>query len=154
MNKKELFDGIRIKIDDVISAPGECDEKLKSICEILRNEVEYYDWIGFYLTGPGREELTLGPYTGDRTEHTCIPFGKGICGQAAARKRTIIIQDVAKETNYLSCSPNVKSEIVVPLFKSGEIGGELDVDSHSLAPFSWEDRVFLEAICKTVETII
>ncbi|MCK4539279.1 MAG: GAF domain-containing protein [Candidatus Krumholzibacteria bacterium] len=154
MDKKELFDDIRKKIDDIISAPGECDEKLQSICDTLRNEVEHYDWVGFYLTVPNGEELTLGPYTGDRTDHTCIPFGKGVCGQAAAGKKTIIIQDVARETNYLSCSPDVKSEIVVPLFKSGEVAGELDIDSHALAPFSPEDRAFLEAVCKVVETII
>ncbi|MBU8922976.1 MAG: GAF domain-containing protein [Bacteroidales bacterium] len=154
MNKKELFDDIRKKIDDIISAPGERDEKLKSICDILWNEVENYDWVGFYLTGPSGEDLTLGPFSGAHTNHTCIPFGKGVCGQAAARKRTIIIQDVAKETNYLSCSSDVKSEIVVPLFKSGKVAGELDIDSHALAFFSWEDRDFLEAICKALETII
>jgi len=79
-----------------------------------------------------------------------IPFGRGICGQAAERKETFVVQDVSKETNYLSCSPEVKSEIVVPIMKDGRVLGELDIDSHSLAPFTDEDREFLENICRLI----
>ena len=65
-------------------------------------------------------------------------------GQAAQREETFVVQDVSRETNYLSCSPHVKSEIVVPVFKDGAVAGEIDIDSHALAPFTQEDREFLE----------
>ena len=96
-------------------------------------------------------ELVLGPYVGESTDHTRIAFGEGICGQAAEREETFVIQDVSKEDNYLSCSFAVKSEIVVPVFKDGQIVGELDIDSHTASPFTPEDREYLEKICKMID---
>ena len=115
----------------------------------------YYDWVGFYLTDPEKkDELVLGPYEGDPTEHTRIPFGRGICGQAAATKETFVVQDVSKEDNYLSCSVHVKSEIVVPIIRDGEVLGELDIDSHTVEPFTDGDREFLERVCELVTAIL
>ncbi|WP_129410031.1 GAF domain-containing protein [Marinitoga lauensis] len=72
-----------------------------------------------------------------------IPFGSGICGQAASTKNTFVVQDVTKETNYLSCSEKTKSEIVVPILDNdGNVFGELDIDSHKLEPFTIEDSNF------------
>lgn len=82
-----------------------------------------------------------------------IHFGEGICGQAAERKETFIVQDVSKETNYLSCSLKVKSEMVVPIFKNGKVVGELDIDSHTLSPFTSDDREFLENVCSIVSSL-
>jgi len=76
-----------------------------------------------------------------------IAFGRGVCGRAAEQKQTIVVDDVSKETNYLSCSVNVKSEIVAPIFKDGDVVAELDVDSHTVSAFSQADRVFLEDVC-------
>ena len=95
-------------------------------------------------------ELVLGPCVGTPTDHVKIPFGRGICGQAAEREETFIVQDVSKECNYLSCSISVKAEIVLPIFKDGRIVGELDIDSHRLSPFTDADRGFLEKVCKIV----
>ncbi|RMH75339.1 MAG: GAF domain-containing protein [Calditrichaeota bacterium] len=122
---------------------------LEQVCRLLHEAVDYYDWVGFYLVHPERErELVLGPYVGDPTEHTRIPFGRGICGQAAERGETFVVQDVSREQNYLACSLAVKSEIVVPIFKDGRIVGELDIDSHRLSPFTEADREYLERICE------
>lgn len=137
-----------------IAATAERDELLLHICEILRDNVPHYDWVGFYLVDPEAErELVLGPYVGAPTDHTRIPFGKGICGQAAATENTFIVQDVTLETNYLSCSPDVRSEIVVPILKDGVILGELDIDSHVAAPFTDEDQALLDAVCTRVATL-
>ena len=131
------------------------DEKLHAICTLLEREVAHYDWVGFYLVDPARErELVLGPFVGAPTEHTRIAFGQGICGQAADTEMTFVIQDVAQETNYLSCSPEVKSEIVLPIFKDDELVGEIDIDSHELAPFSDIDNDLLELICNMVAPIL
>ncbi len=83
-----------------------------------------------------------------------ILLGKGVCGKVALLRETMIIEDVSKITNYLACSPLVKSEIVVPIFKNGEFIGELDVDSHMLANFTQQDKDFLESICREVAKIV
>ena len=131
------------------------DEKLHAICTLLEREVAHYDWVGFYLVDPARErELVLGPFVGAPTEHTRIAFGQGICGQAADTEMTFVIQDVSQETNYLSCSPHVKSEIVVPIFKDGAVVGEIDIDSHALAPFTDADDTFLKQVAALVAVLL
>jgi len=131
------------------------DKALQAVCELLKAEVPHYDWVGFYLTDPNAErELVLGPFAGAPTEHVRIPFGHGICGQAAERKQTFIVPNVAAETNYLSCSPTVKSEIVLPILKAGEVMGELDIDSHTIDAFSEEDRAFLLKVCYAVTRLL
>ncbi|MBN2071112.1 MAG: GAF domain-containing protein [Candidatus Krumholzibacteriota bacterium] len=145
--EKSKYRSIESEAIAIIEGDEELKKKLLAICVLLEREVEYYDWVGFYLTGSRPRELILGPFVGTPTIHVCIPFGKGICGQAAERKRTIIIQDVSKETNYLACASDVESEIVVPIMKGDDVVGELDIDSHRKGPFTWEDRVLLEKIC-------
>ncbi|MFO7791677.1 MAG: GAF domain-containing protein [Candidatus Saliniplasma sp.] len=140
------------KVEKVLKRDIGKDQKLKDICGLLVDDVEHYDWVGFYLVKEGR--LVLGPYVGEPTEHTDIYFGEGICGQAASREESFTVQDVSDEDNYLSCSPKVKSEIVVPIFKDGEVVGELDIDSHEESPFTDEDEKLLEEICEEVAEIL
>jgi L-methionine (R)-S-oxide reductase len=89
----------------------------------------------------------LGPYSGARTDHMLIPVGKGVCGQVAKTKKTMVVQDVTAIDNYLSCNIDVQSEIVVPIMKKGEFVAELDIDSHSPAPFTEKDTCLLTNIC-------
>ncbi len=147
------FDLLLKRIEKIVSASVKKDEKLKSICELLSEKVEHYDWVGFYISDNSKKELILGPFVGEPTEHVRINFGEGICGQAAEKRELFTIQDVSKEDNYLSCSPKVKSEIVVPIFKNEKIVGELDIDSHKTNPFTNKDKDFLEKICKMVAKI-
>ena len=152
--RTEWFNMLIKKARDIVNSQLDKDEKLGAICELLRDNLSYCDWVGFYLVDQTREkELLLGPFRGEPTEHVRIPFGRGICGQAAEMKKTFIVQDVSKETNYLSCSPKVKSEIVVPIFKNGNVVGELDIDSHTVSPFTDEDKAFLEKICEIVSKL-
>ncbi|MEX0608021.1 MAG: GAF domain-containing protein [Balneolaceae bacterium] len=123
-------------------------EKLFAICELLADEVETFNWVGFYLAESGGvKELVLGPYVGPSTDHTRIPFGKGICGQVALSHETFVSQDVQSEENYLSCSADVKSEIVVPVMKSGEFVAQLDIDSNTKNSITEDQRKLLEQIC-------
>jgi GAF domain-containing protein len=149
----ELFDILRAGVKQVIDSPADRDDKLRAVCTLLRDGVPYYDWVGFYVVDAAEENLILGPFSGDPTEHVEIPMGSGICGQAAERKTTFIVQDVRQETNYLSCSPEVKSEIVIPIMKDSKIVGELDIDSHALSPFGEEDRELLEEICEIISVL-
>jgi GAF domain-containing protein len=146
-----FFDALISATRKIAVGTMEREAKLKRICALLAKSVSYYNWVGFYLVSPENpRELALGPFVGEPTEHTRIPFGKGICGQAAERKQIFTVQDVAKESNYLACSLKVKAEIVVPILKNGQVLGELDIDSHQLAPFTAEDQRGLRAICEIV----
>lgn len=130
------------------------DTRLGEICELLRSNVNHYDWVGFYFKNGDKEELKLGPYAGAPTDHTIIPFGKGICGQVAVSNENFVVPDVAVQDNYIACSITVKSEIVVPLFINGENVGQIDIDSNTPDPFTEEDERFLEFINQKVAEIL
>lgn len=127
--------------------------KMQAVCDLLRHELDRYDWVGFYKVVPGRRVLELGPYSGDATDHVSIPFGRGICGQVAMSQETIVVPDVGRQDNYLSCSPMVKSEIVVPIFAGGVFVAQLDIDSHSPEAFGTQDAEFLESLCSRMSSL-
>ncbi|MCW2119094.1 GAF domain-containing protein [Flavobacterium sp. 7A] len=122
------------------------DEKLLAICKLLNENIEYYNWVGFYFANHETKTLHLGPYIGAETDHTVIPFGKGICGQVAESNANFVVPDVAAQDNYIACSFTVKSEIVVPLFVDGKNIGQIDIDSHVIDPFTADDERFLEFV--------
>jgi|WetSurMetagenome_2_1015567.scaffolds.fasta_scaffold117050_4 L-methionine (R)-S-oxide reductase len=151
---REIYSEFLNDIGIIVDASGAANEKMQKICDYIKGHLTGYDWVGFYLVDKEKpRELVLGPYSGEPTEHIRIPFGKGICGQAAEIEKVFIIDDVAGESNYLSCSLNVKSEIVLPIFKNGIIIGELDIDSHQKAAFGEIDRIFLENVCKLMSEL-
>ena len=129
------------------------DEKLQAICQLLNENVAHYNWVGFYFANHENKTLHLGPYVGAPTDHTVIPFGKGICGQVAESNANFVVPDVAAQDNYIACSFTVKSEIVVPLFVNGINIGQIDIDSHVLDPFTAEDERFLEFVNSEVATL-
>ena len=124
-----------------------------STSQLLKSEISHYDWVGFYLLDSQNNQLVLGPYTGAATDHTHIPVGKGICGQVAASKKTMVVQDVREQDNYLACSMDVQSEIVVPILKNGQFVAEIDIDSHAYAPFTTKDEQFLSAIAEKLSEL-
>ena len=135
-------------VRSLADGPGDRDEKLLAVCTLIQESLPDYDWVGFYLVDHSQHRmLKLGPYVGAPTDHVYIPFGKGICGQAAETLETFVIDDVNAQSNYLACSVDVKSEIVVPIMKGEEFIGELDIDSHRLARFGPDDQAAMEAIC-------
>ncbi|MBU2906860.1 MULTISPECIES: GAF domain-containing protein [Arenibacter] len=129
-------------------------EKMQAICELLKENVPHYDWVGFYFRNGNKEELKLGPYAGTPTDHTIIPFGKGICGQVAVSNQNFVVPDVMAQDNYIACSITVKAEIVIPLFLNGENIGQIDIDSNTPDPFSEEDEHFLEYVNQEVSKIL
>ncbi|OCB74484.1 GAF domain-containing protein [Flavobacterium crassostreae] len=122
------------------------EEKLLAICQLLNKQIAHYNWVGFYFANPETKTLHLGPYIGAPTDHTVIPFGKGICGQVAVSNANFVVPDVAAQDNYIACSLTVKSEIVVPLFVNGQNIGQIDIDSHEIDPFTEADERFLEFV--------
>ncbi|MBS3788143.1 GAF domain-containing protein [Candidatus Bipolaricaulota bacterium] len=148
MEKSDLFSRLSQDVRSTVEEYNQGSRVLEETAEILHDEVEYYDWVGFYIAEPGEDELVLGPFVGEETDHTRINYGEGICGQSAETEETFTVQNVNEEENYLSCSPEVKSEIVIPVFKEGEFRGEIDIDSHALAPFDRSDKEFLESLAE------
>lgn len=117
--------------------------------KFLYSNVKHYNWVGIYLVDG--QDLILDAYAGPKeTEHKRIRIGYGICGLAAKERFTVVVPDVSKESKYISCFPETKSEIVVPIFKNGEVIGEIDIDSDYESPFSKEDEDFLEQIANLI----
>lgn len=148
------FEELKPKVTEIISTSTiSREEKLLKICELLNNSIDYYNWVGFYFANQETKTLHLGPYVGAETDHTVIPFGKGICGQVAVSSENFVVPDVAAQDNYIACSFTVKSEIVVPLFVNGENIGQIDIDSHVLNPFTEADERFLEFVNNKVANL-
>jgi GAF domain-containing protein len=145
------FDSLKPKVLNILSQENETrDEKLFRLCELLKSSISYYTWVGFYFANHETQTLHLGPYVGAATDHTVIPFGKGICGQVAVSNENFVVPDVQAQDNYIACSFTVKSEIVVPLFANGVNIGQIDIDSNVLDPFTEEDERFLEYVNQEV----
>lgn len=148
------FETLKPQISTIVANEGLLrDQKLKNICQLLSDNVDYYTWVGFYFANKKTQTLHLGPYVGAMTDHTIIPFGKGICGQVAVSNENFVVPDVAAQDNYIACSFTVKSEIVVPLFVNGENIGQIDIDSNVLDPFTVADERFLEFVNAEVSSL-
>lgn len=118
---------------------------LQDVVDFLYEGFEKYSWVGIYLVKG--EVLVLGPWKGTQaTEHTTIPIGTGVCGAAAKSGTTELVDDVSKDTRYLSCFLSTRSEIVVPIKKNTHILGEIDIDSDRPAAFDAHDAAFLEKV--------
>ena len=109
------------------------------------------NWAGFYLMEDGA--LVLGPFQG---KPACIriPVGKGVCGTAVQERRTIRVEDVHQFPGHIACDSASNSEIVVPIYKNGEIYGVLDLDSPYFARFTEEDQAGLEAVAQVLEKVL
>lgn len=149
------FEALKPKVVQIITTENlTVETKLTQVCEILQSNVDYYDWVGFYFANEAERNLHLKAFAGEPTDHTVIPFGKGICGQVAESNANFVVPDVKAQDNYIACSLYVKSEIVIPLFKNGKNIGQIDIDSHTIDPFTEKDERFLEWVNKKVSTIL
>ncbi|AJR03339.1 GAF domain-containing protein [Siansivirga zeaxanthinifaciens] len=150
-----IFNTLKPQIETIVSNTNKTvNERLLNICELLEENVSYYNWVGFYFRNGEKEELILGPYVGAPTDHTVIPFGKGICGQVAVSNKNFVVPDVTAQDNYIACSISVKAEIVIPIFVKGANIGQIDIDSNTPDPFTKQDEDFLEFVCEQVASIL
>ena len=107
---------------------------------------ERSSWVGVYLLNAEANELWLHNYVGSPIEHAKIPVGTGVCGRAVAEGSNLNVPDVSKEENYLACSPDVQSEMVVLIRAGSDIFGQIDLDSEDAAAFNEDDEAGLQAI--------
>ena len=109
------------------------------------------NWTGFYLMNKGA--LLLGPFQG-KVACIRIPLGKGVCGTAAAKNETILVDNVHEFPGHIACDGASNSEIVIPIHYNGEVAGVLDIDSPKFSRFSETDRLGLEGFVRALESVI
>jgi len=122
------------------------DALLRYAIRTIASSDDRFNWVGAYLLNGEGTELWLHNYVGSPTEHAKIPVGTGICGRAVAEKTNLNVPDVSKEENYLACSPDVQSEMVVLIRAGDEIFGQIDLDSEDEAAFTEDDEIGLQGV--------
>ena len=137
-------DEIASMIEHVINSGAPREEVLRHAVQILKQEREHYNWVGIYLLEG--DTLVLHNYIGKPTEHMRIPIGQGVCGLAVAKGANQTIGDVTKLDNYLACSVETRSEIVVLIRRGIDILGQIDIDSDLENAFTQEDESLLTRI--------
>lgn len=135
-----LTDGV----DNVIS-------NLSNASALIFQTLPDINWAGFYLKNGG--VLELGPFQG-RVACTVIPIGKGVCGKAAELGQTVVVPNVHEFEGHIACDGASRSEIVIPIFKNGELYGVLDIDSPLYDRFTEGDREELEGLVRVIEKLI
>jgi L-methionine (R)-S-oxide reductase len=128
---------------------GETDAlaNLSNAAALLARSLDRINWCGFYLLRG--EALVLGPFQG-KPACVRIPMGKGVCGTAAAQRKTLLVPDVERFPGHISCDPASRSEIVVPIVQAGILRGVLDVDAPEVGRFTEEDRLRLESFVRSL----
>lgn len=145
--KRELYDSLAASLEALIGEETDRIANLANASALIWEALPDINWAGFYLLRGG--ELVLGPFQG-RPACVRIPLGKGVCGTAAAGKRTILVEDVNAFPGHIACDAASRSEIVVPLVSGGALFGVLDVDAPRVGRFDDEDRRGLETVAEIV----
>jgi L-methionine (R)-S-oxide reductase len=136
--------------DFALAAPT-VQSLMERVAQRLHEKMTRYNWVGFYLldpTDPGF--LLVGPFVGSFTPNARIPLSTGLCGAAASSGQIVVVHDVSTDPRYLSGSPMVKCEIVVPIFVKNKLAAELDVESYFAGTFTKTEQEFVEACAKLV----
>jgi GAF domain-containing protein len=123
---------------------------LANISALIWMYTERINWAGFYLLDG--ETLVLGPFQG-KPACVRIPLGKGVCGTAAQRRETVVVDDVDAFPGHIACDGASRSELVVPIFKDGSLLGVLDIDSPELSRFGEAERETFEGLAKIISTL-
>ena len=146
-----IYDEIIPQIKSLVSGEPDLVANLANIAAVLKEAFGFF-WVGFYLAKDG--ELVLGPFQGPLA-CTRIKFGEGVCGQAFAEAKTLIVPDVDKFPGHIACSSASRSEIVIAILgRDGKPVGVLDVDSDKLSDFDSADAIGLERIGKVITDIL
>ncbi|RPE08732.1 GAF domain-containing protein [Chitinophaga lutea] len=145
--KAEQYTTLLPQIKALITGEPDQTANLANITAALKEQFGWL-WVGFYLVK--NNELVLAPFQGP-VACTRIRYGKGVCGTAWQQAKTLIVPDVEAFPGHIACSSLSRSEIVVPVFKNGEVIGVLDVDSVDLDTFDETDQRFLEEIVSWIE---
>ncbi|MGH9040269.1 MAG: GAF domain-containing protein [Acidimicrobiia bacterium] len=130
----------------ILAEAADDEAALAAVVALVHGARPEWDWVGLYLLAG--EELVLGPYVGEPTDHVRIPVGRGVCGTAVATGENQVVADVGELDNYLACSTSTRSEIVVLIRHEGEIVGQFDVDSDTPGAFGPDDEALLMGLAE------
>ena len=139
---------LHIQLQALIQGVPHPIANLANAAALLAEHLDRINWAGFYLLEG--EILVLGPFWG---KPACIeiPVGRGVCGSAVARRETILVEDVHQFPGHIACDSASNSEIVIPLYRDGQIIGVLDIDSPEFGRFTPEDQIGLEAFAAILQ---
>jgi GAF domain-containing protein len=145
--KAARYHAVAGEVAAVLAGEANRTARLATVAGMLAQAFDHYFWAGFYLVDPRKpDELVIGPYQ-ETLGCLRIAFGRGVCGAAAAQRRTLIVPDVEAFPGHIACDSRSKSEIVVPVFgPDRDLIGVFDVDSTELAAFDTADAAGLERI--------
>ncbi|MCC5929327.1 MAG: GAF domain-containing protein [Cyclobacteriaceae bacterium] len=149
-DRKALYEAVLPQIEALTTGESDLIANLANISAALKEVLGFF-WIGFYRVEG--KELILGPFQGP-VACTRIAYGKGVCGAAWKEKRIIIVPDVDAFPGHIACSSASKSEIVLPVYKNGEVAWILDIDSDILNDFDSLDEKYLSLLIKHAEKLI
>ena len=142
--KQERYEALLPQVASVVEGESDLIANMANVAAMLHETFGFW-WTGFYRVEG--EELVLGPFQGPMA-CTRIRKGRGVCGTAWAKAETQVVPDVVKFPGHIACSSASRSEIVVPVFREGEITAVLDIDSNRLATFDETDRLYLEQVVR------
>ena len=131
------------------SRPLSMQAKMSLSASILGYSFPNWNFCGFYIATK-KNVLEIGPYYGHMIPCTNIAYGKGVCGTAAEKRETVIVNNVDNYNNYISCDSETKSEIVIPIFEKKKLTAVLDIDSIAENDFGMIDKINLEKICRLI----
>lgn len=140
--KQERYEALLPQIASVVEDETDLIANMANVAAMLHETFGFW-WTGFYRVAG--EELVLGPFQGPMA-CTRIRKGRGVCGTAWQEAKTQVVPDVDKFPGHIACSSASRSEIVVPVFRGGEVIAVLDIDSNRLATFDETDRRYLEQV--------
>lgn len=149
--RSEQFEAVLLQLEALIKDEPSAMANLANASALLKHALPDTNWAGFYLFDG--KELVLGPFQG---LPACIriPLSRGVCGTAAAERRTLVVGDVHAFPGHIACDAASNSEIVVPLIKEDRLLGVLDIDSPLKDRFDDEERRFLERFAALVSEVI
>ena len=139
--KESLYQTINEQLSYLLEGEPNVLANLSNASALLKTSFPNTVFAGFYLFDGN--ELILGPFQGG-VSCVRIPLGKGVCGESAASRQTVIVGDVKTYPNYISCDSSARSEIVVPMVKEGRLLGVLDLDSSLVDDYGELDQKYLE----------
>ena len=149
INQSQRYESILLQVKSLIKDEPDITANLGNITSVLKYSFLGISWVGFYLIDILRNELVLNVFQG-KPACTRIRIGKGVCGTSVERKETIVVPDVGEFPGHISCDPDSKSEIVIPIIVDGNVIGVLDIDSNIYSCFDETDKLYLEQLIKEI----
>lgn len=140
-DKKNAYELMLAQAGLLLEKESSALANLSNMSALLKQTLPNSVFTGFYLFDG--KELILGPFQGG-VSCVRITLGKGVCGEVAQKRQTMIVDDVTKHANYIACDSAARSEIVIPMVKEGQLIGVLDLDSHLVGDYDDLDQAYLE----------